>query len=240
MLNGTAIVISPLISLMKDQVGALRQMGVRAAFLNSALSAAQYQKALQNARSGAYRILYVAPERLFTSDFQALCRQIPISLIAVDEAHCVSQWGQDFRPSYLQIAQFIQTLPHRPPVAAFTATATQQVRQDIVRLLALRDPVCAQTGFDRPNLYFEVQTPKSKKEALLALMRRYNGQSGIVYCATRRGSRPSPRAALPKRRSCGSLSCRDGGFAAQGKSGGVCFGSAAGYGCNQCLRYGDR
>lgn len=183
---GVALVISPLISLMKDQVAALRSAGVPAAYLNSSLTPAQLDLAVERARMGAYRVIYVAPERLDTYGFRQFAAASPISLVAVDEAHCVSQWGQDFRPNYLKIADFIASLPQRPPVGAFTATATQQVRRDIIRLLALRDPVEASTGFDRPNLYFEVVQPKSKYAALSAILRGKRNQSGIVYCATRK------------------------------------------------------
>jgi ATP-dependent DNA helicase RecQ len=132
-----------------------------------------------------YKLIYVAPERLETEGFLDFARNADISLLAVDEAHCVSQWGQDFRPSYLRIADFLDRLPHRPPVGAFTATATQVVREDIVRLLGLRDPVTAVTGFDRPNLYFEVFYPKQKDGLLHNLLESRYGRSGIIYCATR-------------------------------------------------------
>ncbi|MBR6009533.1 MAG: RecQ family ATP-dependent DNA helicase, partial [Clostridia bacterium] len=185
-LDGTAIVISPLISLMKDQVGALKLSGVPCAFLNSSLSETQLSAALSRAREGAYRIIYAAPERLLTPRFTQLCREIPVSLVAVDEAHCISQWGQDFRPSYLKILSFIRSLPRRPVVAAFTATATEEVRRDVIRILELRDPLCVVTGFDRPNLRWIVQKPAKKDPALERLLRERAGQSGIVYCATRK------------------------------------------------------
>lgn len=183
---GIALVISPLISLMKDQVFALKSAGVPAAFLNSSLTPAQLDLATQRACQGMYRIIYVAAERLDTVSFQQFARSAPLSLIAVDEAHCVSQWGQDFRPSYLKIADFIDSLPQRPPVGAFTATATAHVRDDMIRLLRLRTPAMTATGFDRPNLYFEVVRPKSKYPALSAILRTKREQSGIVYCATRK------------------------------------------------------
>ena len=183
---GVALVISPLISLMKDQVAALKSAGVPAAYLNSSLTARQMDLATERARQGMYRIIYVAPERLETFSFQQFARTSPISLIAVDEAHCVSQWGQDFRPNYLKIADFVDSLPVRPVVGAFTATATARVREDIIRLLRLRQPVIASTGFDRPNLYFEVVHPKSKYAALSAILKTKRNQSGIVYCATRK------------------------------------------------------
>ena len=185
-MDGVTLVVSPLISLMKDQVASLIQSGVRAAYLNSSLTARQYQLALERAGQGQYKIIYVAPERLLTEGFQRLAGRLAISLVAVDEAHCVSQWGQDFRPSYLKIRQFVEGLPHRPPVGAFTATATAQVRRDVVQLLGLRDPVVQCTGFDRPNLFFQVEKPADKDSALLAHLREAQGQSGIVYCATRK------------------------------------------------------
>ncbi len=185
-LEGTALVISPLISLMKDQVGALRQLGVSAAFINSSLSESQIARALAKAEAGEYKLIYVAPERLLTPRFEALCRSLPISLVAVDEAHCISQWGQDFRPSYLDIPSFISRLPRRPCLCAYTATATLKVRGDIRSLLGLRDPFELVTGFDRPNLYFNVLRPADKMSALMDLMRTYSGMSGIVYCATRK------------------------------------------------------
>ena len=187
MKDGTALVISPLISLMKDQVSALVAAGVPAAYLNSSLTQRQMDTALQRAREGRYRVIYVAPERLDTPAFRALARAGEISLIAVDEAHCVSQWGQDFRPSYLRIADFIASLPRRPPGGAFTATATDRVREDIVRLLGLRDPVTTVTGFDRPNLFFDViPVKKGRADVLLTLLEDLRGQSGIIYCATRK------------------------------------------------------
>lgn len=182
---GVTLVISPLISLMKDQVAALEQAGVPAACLNSSLDNAEMAEVMAKARGGAYKLLYIAPERLASPGFRALAAALTIPVVAVDEAHCISQWGQDFRPGYLAIADFIAALPRRPAVAAFTATATAQVRADIVRLLRLDDPVEVVTGFDRPNLYFDVLRPKSKKDTLLALLEQRRGKSGIVYCATR-------------------------------------------------------
>ena len=186
LLPGITLVVSPLVSLMRDQVTALVQMGVPAAFLNSSLTFKQYLLALDRAKAGRYKIIYVAPERLETEGFQAFARQADISLVAVDEAHCISQWGQDFRPSYLNIPAFLETLHHRPPLGAFTATATPEVREDIERLLGLRDPLRVTTGFDRKNLYFEVQEPADKRAALLELVRSRPDKCGIVYCATRR------------------------------------------------------
>ena len=185
-LEGITLVVSPLISLMKDQVGALLQAGVKAAYLNSSLTERQFGLALRNARQGMYKIIYAAPERLETESFLEFARNAEISLLAVDEAHCISQWGQDFRPSYLNIPQFVKALPRRPVVGAFTATATPQVREDIVRSLELQDPFSLVSGFDRPNLFFQVDVPKSKKEALLRFLASRREESGIVYCATRK------------------------------------------------------
>lgn len=185
LLPGVTLVISPLISLMKDQVSALTGAGVGAAFINSSLSVDELRFVYRGARAGAYKLLYVAPERLEAESFLSLAQELRIPLVAVDEAHCISQWGQDFRPSYLKIADFLACLPQRPTVAAFTATATAEVQQDIARLLALRSPMCTVTGFDRPNLFFDVRSPQSKSSALLSLIRQRAGKSGIVYCATR-------------------------------------------------------
>ena len=186
LLPGVTLVISPLISLMKDQVAALVRSGVAAAYLNSSLTPGQRQTVLQRTREGAYKVLYVAPERLTTPDFLLLARGLNIPLVAVDEAHCISQWGQDFRPSYLKISGFLDSLPRRPAVGAFTATATQRVKEDIRTLLALREPLEVTTGFDRPNLYFEVVRPRQKRAYLLQFLARRPGQSGIVYCSTRK------------------------------------------------------
>ena len=186
MLQGITLVISPLISLMADQVAALRSAGVPAAYLNSSLTPRQLELATQRAREGQYRIIYVAPERLETASFIGFAQSAHIAMIAVDEAHCVSQWGQDFRPVYLRIADFVDQLPTRPVIGAFTATATERVRDDIIRLLRLWEPVVATTGFDRPNLYFEVVKPKNRYGALSAILSGKRGESGIVYCATRK------------------------------------------------------
>lgn len=185
-LPGITLVVSPLIALMKDQVSALLQVGIASAYVNSTLSASQQREVFRRALSGAYKIIYVAPERLTTGDFLHFTRQVQISLVAVDEAHCVSQWGQDFRPSYLNIAKFIDSLPQRPVVGAFTATATDDVKADIVKLLSLRDPLRITTGFDRPNLYFEVALPKSKEAWLRFFLADKTEQSGIIYCSTRK------------------------------------------------------
>ncbi|MEA5142880.1 MAG: DNA helicase RecQ [Oscillibacter sp.] len=185
LLPGLTLVISPLISLMQDQVTALRDTGVPAAFLNSSLSGPQAREVFREVHSGRCKLLYVAPERLAAEGFLSLMQELPPSLVAVDEAHCISQWGQDFRPHYLKIVEFLEKLSRRPVLSAFTATATEQVRQDVERILTLREPLRVVTGFDRPNLKLEVLRPQEKGAALLTLLRRYRGQSGIVYCATR-------------------------------------------------------
>lgn len=184
--DGLTIVISPLISLMKDQVGALHEAGVPAACLHSAMPPAEMYAVLREAEHGGCKLLYVAPERLTAPAFLDFARRVPIAMVTVDEAHCISQWGQDFRPSYLKIADFLAALPVRPRLSAFTATATEAVRADIVQALALRDPFVLTTGFDRPNLYFSVERPSSKAQALLRLLAARAGQSGIIYCSTRR------------------------------------------------------
>ena len=192
MAEGITLVISPLISLMKDQVSALNQAGVHAAYLNSSLTMGQYTKALQLAKAGRYKIIYVAPERLTTEGFLdfALNSRVKISMVAVDEAHCVSQWGQDFRPGYLKIAEFIRKFPHRPVVCAYTATATEDVRGDIIELLELKEPAVTVTGFDRDNLYFAVKKPADKYKELVTYLRKkeqeLSGCSGIIYCLTRK------------------------------------------------------
>ncbi len=186
MMEGITLVISPLISLMKDQVEGLNQAGVHAAYLNSSLTAGQYQKALGLARQGRYKIIYVAPERLVTDAFLDFAMQANIAMLVVDEAHCVSQWGQDFRPSYLKIVEFIEKLPKRPVISAFTATATKEVRDDIIDILLLQNPTVTATGFDRPNLYFAVQSPKDKYASMKNFLQMHPGQSGIVYCLTRK------------------------------------------------------
>ena len=192
MMEGITIVISPLISLMKDQVGTLNQMGVHAAFLNSSLTAGQYYKALQLAKQGRYKIIYVAPERLETESFLdfALSEHVKISFVAVDEAHCVSQWGQDFRPGYLKILDFLDRLPYRPVVGAYTATATAEVREDILDILKLQNPYVETTGFDRGNLFFAVKKPVDKYKELVSYLKEKgcdtSGDSGIIYCLTRK------------------------------------------------------
>lgn len=186
MFRGITFVVSPLISLMKDQVMALKSANVPAAYINSSLTYNQLLKVYDNLRAGMYKIVYIAPERLEAEGFRDLASGLDIAMIAVDEAHCVSQWGNDFRPSYLKIARFIFSLPHRPVVAAFTATATELVRDDITEKLALCAPFRIVTGFDRPNLNFEVHSPRQKKDALIDLIRQRHDKSGIVYCQTRR------------------------------------------------------
>ena len=186
MLPGLAVVISPLISLMEDQVLALREAGIPAACFHSSLSSEEMAQLYRDTAEGKYKILYAAPERLDLDGFIALMQSVRISLIAVDEAHCISQWGQNFRPGYLKIPDFIDRLPRRPVVCAYTATATELVRRDIIRYLSLRDPLCTVTGFDRPNLFFEVLQPKDKTGTLLRLISARRGKSGIVYCSTRK------------------------------------------------------
>ena len=186
LLEGLTLVVSPLISLMKDQVAALKEAGIPAAFLNSSLTAAQQREVLRRAELGAYKLIYVTPERLLTDSFLEFAAGQQISLLAVDEAHCVSQWGQDFRPNYLDIPAFVRRLPQRPVLAAFTATATSQVGEDIVRLLELREPLRIVTGFDRPNLYFDVRRERDKLAWLKGYLRDHRDKSGIVYCATRK------------------------------------------------------
>ena len=186
MFRGVTVVISPLISLMNDQVRALSQCGIPATFINTSLDEKAIAETISDAKAGKYKILYVAPERLLTPSFRSICKSVEVSFVAIDEAHCVSQWGQDFRPSYLDIKEFISSLEKRPVVAAFTATATEIVKQDICSLLGLRNPQEVATGFDRENLYFEVVKVKDKLTALKRYLDLYSGSSGIVYCSTRK------------------------------------------------------
>ncbi len=186
LMGGITLVISPLISLMKDQVGSLNQAGIHAAYLNSSLTPGQFHKALEFARQGRYPIIYVAPERLLTESFLDFALHSQIDMVAVDEAHCVSQWGQDFRPSYLKIMDFIGQLRERPVISAFTATATKEVREDIVDILQLRDPTVVTTGFDRSNLYFGVVKAKDRYGAIKDYLETHKGDSGIIYCLTRK------------------------------------------------------
>ena len=189
LMDGITIVISPLISLMKDQVRSLTESGIPSAYINSSLSYRQLREVFKRAAEMQYKIIYVAPERLVTDDFLDFAENSKISMVTVDEAHCVSQWGQDFRPSYLKISEFIDTLSYRPVVSAFTATATKRVSVDICNILKLDNPFRMVTGFDRKNLYFEVQNPKYKLNALVDILNRPQNKekSGIVYCISRKG-----------------------------------------------------
>ncbi len=186
MMRGITLVISPLISLMKDQVQFLKSAGISAAYINSSLTIEQLRKVYGYMGDRRYKIIYVAPERLFTDGFTAAVSKIDVSMVAVDEAHCISQWGQDFRPAYLKIPRFIESLPVRPVIAAYTATATDKVREDIERLLELKKPFVTVTGFDRPNLFFDVLRPGNKTEKIISLISDRKDKSGIVYCSTRK------------------------------------------------------
>ncbi len=186
MMGGITLVISPLISLMQDQVISLRESGINAAYINSSLSAPEYFRTMDRAANSEYKIIYVAPERLSADDFLRLSENVQISMVTVDEAHCVSQWGQDFRPSYLKISEFMEKLAYRPVLSAFTATATKEVREDISLILRQNNPYVVTTGFDRKNLRFAVERPKKKDDTLIKLLKAYNGRSGIVYCSTRK------------------------------------------------------
>ena len=186
LLPGITLVISPLISLMKDQVSTLNQAGIHAAYLNSSLTPGQYRTAMKYMVNGQYKIIYVAPERLLTEAFINAAKQIEISMISVDEAHCISQWGQDFRPSYLKIPDFVNLLEKRPILSAFTATATREVKEDILALLGLQDPVQLTTGFDRKNLKFLVQQPGNKWQAAREIIETHREECGIIYCLTRK------------------------------------------------------
>ena len=186
LLSGITLVISPLISLMQDQVKALNEAGVDAAFINSSLSEKEMHDTFKNASKGQYKIIYVAPERLMSEGFVRLAKGVEISMITVDEAHCISQWGQDFRPSYMDIAEFVNVLDKRPIISAFTATATQNVREDIICSLGLSNPYFLVTGFDMENLFFQVDKPQSKDRFILDYLDRHKGESGIIYCETRK------------------------------------------------------
>ena len=186
LLSGITLVISPLISLMQDQVKSLNEAGVNAAFINSSLSEKELNDTFKNAYKGHYKIIYVAPERLMSEGFINFAKSVEISMVTVDEAHCISQWGQDFRPSYMDIAEFINILDKRPIISAFTATATQNVREDIICSLGLSDPYFLVTGFDRENLFFQVDKPQNKERFILDFIERHRGESGIIYCATRK------------------------------------------------------
>ena len=186
LLPGITLVVSPLISLMQDQVKALNEAGVPAAFINSSLSEKDYNETIRRARQGIYKIIYIAPERLVTEGFLALAKSVPVSMVTVDEAHCISQWGQDFRPSYMKIVEFVKTLEKRPIISAFTATATETVREDIICTLGLQNPFTLVNGFDRENLFFQVDKPKNKEQYILKYISGHSGDSGIIYCATRK------------------------------------------------------
>ena len=188
LLPGITLVISPLISLMQDQVKSLNEAGIHAAYINSSLTEGQINKALSFAAKGVYKIIYVAPERLETASFLAFALHTPISMVTVDEAHCISQWGQDFRPSYLKIINFVEQLPGNPVLSAFTATATEVVKNDIARILKLKNPNIIITGFDRKNLYYQVEhlTGKQKDTFILNYIENHPNESGIIYCATRK------------------------------------------------------
>lgn len=183
---GITLVISPLISLMRDQVISLNEAGIHAAFLNSSLTQGQYYKALDNMKKGQYKIIYVAPERLLTESFLEAVSGVEISMLSVDEAHCISQWGQDFRPSYLKLIDFIKRFPNRPVISAFTATATKVVRDDIISLLQLSDPTVHITGFDRKNLQFSVLHPKNRYQVACNYVKEHEEECGIIYCLTRK------------------------------------------------------
>ena len=186
MLEGITVVISPLISLMKDQVRALNEAGVHAAYINSSLTENQIRKAMEYAVEGRYKIIYAAPERLETADFIRFAQIADVSMVTIDEAHCISQWGQDFRPSYLKIISFIRRLRKRPVISAFTATATKEVKDDIMCVLGLEKPYVYVGGFDRENLYFSVQKPKNKLKYVSEYVKSHSDESGIIYCATRK------------------------------------------------------
>ena len=186
MLPGITIVISPLISLMQDQVKALNAAGIRAAYINSSLTETQITKALNYAARGVYKIVYVAPERLETWEFRQFVTKAEISMVTVDEAHCISQWGQDFRPSYLKIVDFVNGLESRPILSAFTATATEEVKEDIVCVLGLQNPELVVTGFDRENLYYRVENIRKKDDFVVEYVENHVEESGIIYCATRK------------------------------------------------------
>lgn len=182
LLDGITLVISPLISLMKDQVDNLNQIGISSTFINSSLSSSEYRQTIMNASYGMYKIIYIAPERLSSESFLKLLPSLNISMIAVDEAHCISRWGHDFRPSYKQISNVISTLPRRPVISAFTATATESVKNDIINLLHLSSPYVLTTGFDRENLYFSVKSPENKKKFIFEYIKEHPHNSGIIYC----------------------------------------------------------
>ncbi len=187
LMNGITIVISPLISLMKDQVDSLKEMGIAGTFINSTLSQGEFASIIKEIKEDVYKIVYVAPERLNTYAFSNLVKEIDISMVAIDEAHCISQWGHDFRPSYLEIPKFVNSLENRPVVSAYTATATKEVVEEIKNLIGLKEPLISIIGFDRPNLFYQVIKPSKKLDYLLDyLENNYTEESGIIYCATRK------------------------------------------------------
>ena len=186
LLRGVTLVISPLISLMQDQVTALQRAGISACFINSSQSAEERRDAIAAASAGRCKLIYIAPERLEMLRFHDVLHKLKISMVAVDEAHCISQWGHDFRPSYRRIPQFLESLPERPVISAFTATATAQVREDIIQSLHLHQPERLITSFDRPNLYYEVRRPYDREKQLLRFVQEHPGQCGIIYCLTRK------------------------------------------------------
>ena len=223
---GMTLVISPLISLMRDQVDALNDLGLPAAFINPTQTPDEQAMVFAQAAAGQIKLLYVAPERLETERFRNFAVRVPISLVAVDEAHCVSQWGQDFRSSYLGIGEFIAGLPTRPTVAAFTATATERVRRDIVSILGLHTPSITVTGFDRPNLYFDViSMPRKDKASWVAsYIASHPDESGIVYCATRKETEAlaeSLNSAVAELRAAGGADVSDIGTIAVAYHGGM-------------------
>jgi len=183
--TGITIVISPLIALMKDQVDALWEYGIPVTYINSSLRKKELNERLQGIAGGRYKLIYVAPERLETDGFSQILSGVEVDFIAVDEAHCVSQWGHDFRPSYRRIAAFIKSLPKRPLVGAFTATATREIKDDIIKLLELKDPQVIVTGFDRKNLHYSVLRGEDKQEFVLDYLAAHKGKPGIIYAATR-------------------------------------------------------
>ena len=185
-LDGVTIVISPLISLMKDQVDSLNEIGIPSTYVNSTLSYNNYEHTIENIQNNVYKIVYVAPERLNSDIFLNLLNKINVSMVTIDEAHCVSQWGHDFRPSYREIANMILNLKKRPIVSAFTATATEIVKEDIINLLHLKKPFCLTTGFDRKNLKFSVETPDNKFDFIENYINEHKNDSGIIYCLTRK------------------------------------------------------
>lgn len=186
LLPGITLVISPLISLMKDQVDSLNQVGIPATYINSLLSNSEYSQTIENILYDVYKIIYVAPERLNSESFLSMVKNLNISMITVDEAHCISQWGHDFRPSYREIINVVSSLKNRPIISAFTATATIAVKEDIMNLLNLKEPFTLTTGFDRKNLSFSVETPKNKKDFILDFLEKNKDDSGIIYCLTRK------------------------------------------------------